>query len=159
MTDEQRDKALMTVPQTFMQAVEALKPMMSELSQADRERVIMTVEYMRSLVEAQAVLEQMIEASMSNFTMALSQRDMALRTMTLWQENGVDSAMEAAGVFVSREILQGAPEGAVEIALKRALGFDAGSVDHEALEAFYQALDRLTAGIEEEMASGEAIED
>lgn len=156
MANTERETQLQTIPQTFIEAVGQLKSIIMQLPEDDQLQVLTVVEYMRSLAEAQAVMERLIEASMSNYVLAQNQRDTALQMLSAWQEQGVGAAMDAASGFVASEVFEGVSQEAVQVALSKALGFDSGEIDIEALDEFYQALFNMSVGIDEEMASAEA---
>jgi hypothetical protein len=155
MTDTEHSE-LQTIPQTFMEAVGQLKVIIAKLPEDDQVQVLTVVEYMRALAEGQAIMERLIEASMSNYVLAQNQRDTAIQMLSAWQEQGVGAAMSAASGFIAGEVFEGVSQEAVQTALNRALGFDSGEIDPEALNDLYQALFDVAVGIEEEASETEA---
>ncbi len=156
MENSEHKTQLQTVPQTFMEAVSQLKAIIAKLPEDDQLQVLTVVEYMRALAEGQAIMERLIEASMSNYVLAQNQRDTALHMLSAWQEEGVGAAMDAASGFIAGEVFEGVSQEAVQRALNRALGFDSGEVDPDALHELYQALFNVTVDIEKGLASEEA---
>lgn len=147
----------MTIPQTFTQALELMTPLVKEADEADREVLLMVVEYMRSIVEAQQVAESLTGAALSNLELAIRQRDQVMRILSLWQENGTEETTQAAAEMYAKHLAtesEGAPAVEdVQRALCRMLGFDSGPMPEELVIRMFALVDDMTRVVEGEKST------